>query len=72
MYQKPTVYVSRLRDIRKQHGMTQAELARESGVSRYTIVQIETAGLQPTLKVCRAICAALDVTLDEVFGDDEI
>lgn len=52
--------------------MTQKELAEVVDVSRQTINMIEKGEYNPTIKLCRAICKALDKTLDELFwGEDE-
>lgn len=52
--------------------MTQKELAEAVDVSRQTINMIEKGEYNPTIKLCRAICKALDKTLDELFwGEDE-
>lgn len=47
--------------------MTQKELAEVVDVSRQTINMIEKGEYNPTIKLCRAICKALDKTLDELF-----
>lgn len=49
--------------------LSQAELAKIVGVSRQTIGLIESGEYNPTLKLCKAICVALDKTLDELFWD---
>lgn len=56
---------------RVQKDMTQKDLAAAVGVSRQTINAIEQGEYNPTIKLCRAICRALDKTLDELFWEDE-
>lgn len=56
---------------RVQKDMTQKELAAAVGVSRQTINAIEQGEYNPTIKLCRAICRALNKTLDELFWEDE-
>lgn len=56
---------------RVQKDMTQKDLAAAVGVSRQTINAIEQGEYNPTIKLCRAICRALNKTLDELFGEDE-
>lgn len=51
--------------------MTQKDLAAAVKVSRQTINAIEQGEYNPTIKLCRAICRALDKTLDELFWEDE-
>lgn len=54
---------------RLEQDLSQAELAKIVGVSRQTIGLIESGEYNPTLKLCKAICVALDKTLDELFWD---
>ncbi|MDO4773554.1 MAG: helix-turn-helix transcriptional regulator [Candidatus Saccharibacteria bacterium] len=61
----------RLKLARTAKGMSQAELAEAVGVTRQTIGLIELGRYNPTLKLCLAICWALDVTLNELFWEDE-
>lgn len=56
---------------RAQKDMTQKDLASAVGVSRQTINAIEQGEYNPTIKLCRAICRALEKTLDELFWEDD-
>lgn len=56
---------------RAQKDMTQKDLATAVGVSRQTINAIEQGEYNPTIKLCRAICRALNKTLDELFWEEE-
>jgi putative transcriptional regulator len=47
--------------------LSQADLAKKIGVSRQTIVLIESEKYNPSLKLCLAICHELNATLDELF-----
>lgn len=49
--------------------MSQEELAQSVGVTRQTIGLIEAGKYNPTLKLCMAICQALNKTLDELFWE---
>ena len=60
-----------LKVARAQKDMTQSELAQIVGASRQTINAIEQGEYNPTIKLCRAICKALDKTLDEIFGKED-
>lgn len=51
--------------------MTQKELAEAVDVSRQTINMIEKGEYNPTIKLCRAICKALDKTLDDLFWEED-
>ena len=48
----------------------QQQLADAVGVSRQTIVAIEKGDYNPTIRLCIAICHALDKTLDELFWEE--
>ncbi len=56
-----------LADVRKEKGLSQAELAKLVGVSRNTISSIETGQYQPTAKLALLICIALDKKFEEIF-----
>ena len=57
-------------EARIETGMTQQQLAEAVGVTRQTINAIERGDYNPTIKLCLAICHALDRTLDELFWED--
>ena len=59
----------RLKLARTAKGMSQVDLAEAVGVTRQTIGLIELGRYNPTLKLCLAICWALDATLDELFWE---
>ena len=52
-------------------GMSQTELAKKAGVTRQTIGLIEAGEFNPSIKLCKTICRALGVTLNDLFWDDE-
>ncbi len=60
-----------LKAARVRKDMTQKDLAAAVGVSRQTINAIEQGEYNPTIKLCRAICRALDKTLDELFWEED-
>ena len=60
----------KLKAARAEKDMTQAELAAAVGVTRQTMNAIDKGEYNPTIKLCRAICRALDRTLDDLFWED--
>ncbi|CAH1855914.1 helix-turn-helix transcriptional regulator [Convivina praedatoris] len=50
-------------------GLTQADLAKAVGVSRQTIIAVESGKYNPTINLCIDICKALDKTLDQLFWE---
>lgn len=61
----------KLKAARAARDMSQQLLADVVGVSRQTINAIEKGDYNPSIKLCLAICHALDKTLDELFWDGE-
>ena len=61
----------RLKAARAAKDYSQQELADRIGVSRQTINAMEKGDYDPTIRLCLAICHALDKTLDELFWEDE-
>ncbi|MGM9903984.1 DNA-binding protein [Enterococcus sp. 10A9_DIV0425] len=60
---------TRIKMARLAKDMSQEELAQSVGVTRQTIGLIEAGKYNPTLKLCMAICQALNKTLDELFWE---
>ena len=59
----------RLKAARAAMDLSQEALAQMVGVSRQTINAIEKGDYNPTIKLCLAICKALDKPLDELFWE---
>lgn len=60
----------KLKLARVEKDMSQEDLANIVGVTRQTIGLIETGNYNSTLKLCIAICNALDKTLNDLFWED--
>ena len=61
----------RLKSARAAKDLSQQHLADLVAVSRQTINAIETGDYNPTIRLCIAICRALDKTLDQLFWEEE-
>ena len=61
------VLKNRLKEIRSEQKLSQAQLAELVGVSRNTISSIETGQFNPTAKLALVLCIALDKKFEEVF-----
>ena len=59
----------RLKAARAAKDLSQQQLSEAVGVSRQTINAIEKGDYNPTIKLCIAICKALDRKLDELFWE---
>lgn len=53
--------------VRKEKGLSQADLAKMVGVSRNTISSIEILQYVPTAKLALLLCVALDKKFEELF-----
>ena len=60
----------RLKAARAAKDLSQQELADLVGVSRQTVNASEKGDYNPTIRLCLAICHALDKTLDELFWEE--
>lgn len=56
---------------RMEKNISQIQLADMAGVTRQTIGMIESGEFNPSIKLCIAICKALDKTLDDLFWEVE-
>ena len=63
----------RIKEVREAKGMTQESLAAQSGVSRGTIVALESGEEKiTTTKTLVRIAAALGSTVEEIFFADSV
>ena len=61
-----------IRKLRFNHDeMTQEQLAEKAGVTRQTIIAIESAKYSPSLELAFKIARVFNVPLEEVFSFDE-
>lgn len=56
-----------MKKARLDKNLSQAELAKNIGVSRQTINMIENGSYNPTIELCIKICKELGVTLNDLF-----
>ncbi|RFD77529.1 helix-turn-helix transcriptional regulator [Gardnerella vaginalis] len=57
--------------LRKQHKITQEELANEVGVTRQTITSIETEKYIASLPLAFRIAKFFDTSIEEIFSIEE-
>jgi putative transcriptional regulator len=62
---------NRLRDLRAERNWTQADLALQVSVSRQTINAIEKGKFDPSLPTAFRLAKLFDLTIEEIFQDDE-
>jgi putative transcriptional regulator len=58
---------NRIKDLRKNSKMTQEELAIQVGVSRQSIIAIESGKYNPSLELAYNISKVFDCIIEEVF-----
>lgn len=57
---------SALRVYRDLRGLTQASLAKQAGVNRVTVAEIETGRKQGSVATLRALATSLGISLDDI------
>jgi putative transcriptional regulator len=62
---------NRLAGLRAERGWTQADLAARVSVSRQTINAIETGKFDPSLPLAFRLARLFDLTIEQVFIDDQ-
>lgn len=62
---------NRIKQLRKQAGLRQEDLAQEMGVTRQTIIAIENNKYNPTLELAMKLARRLDLHVNEIFFLDE-
>jgi putative transcriptional regulator len=55
---------------RIENDLSQEDLADIVGITRQTIGLIESGNYNPSLKLCIAICKALNKTLNDLFWEE--
>ena len=63
--------MNKVKNFRTAKNMSQLTLARSVEVSRQTINMIENDKYNPSLNLCIKISKALDVTLNDLFWEDD-
>ena len=60
----------RVKDVRREKGFTQETLSESLGISTEHLGRIETGAYRPSLQLIEKICAALEITEEELmFGN---
>lgn len=58
---------SALRDAREEHGLSQGELARRTGVHRVYVVGIEGGKRNPSVVAVAKLADGIGIPIDEIF-----
>ncbi len=60
-------FISNLKEYRTYARLTQEELAQKVGVRRETIIRLEAAKYNPSLKLAIDISRAVDTPIEKIF-----
>lgn len=60
-----------LRELRKSHHITQEKLSELTGVSRQTIISIETGRFDPSIKLAYKLAKVFDMAIEDIFLFEE-
>lgn len=60
-----------IRELRSKHGMTQEQLGQMIGVSRQSVIAIETMKYNPSLELAFRIAKAFHMQIEDVFIHEE-
>ena len=63
--------MNRVKEFRKELGISQLDLAKDIGVSRQTINMIENDKYNPTLELCLNLARSLQTDLNNLFWEDD-
>ena len=63
--------MNRVKEFRKELGISQLELAKDIGVLRQTINMIENDKYNPTLELCLNLARSLQTDLNSLFWKDD-
>ena len=64
---------NRIEALRREKGLTQQDLAKRMGVSRQTIISLESGKYNPSILLAHALAVFFDKTIEEIFifGEEE-
>ncbi|MFB6799596.1 helix-turn-helix transcriptional regulator [Peribacillus butanolivorans] len=60
-----------IRELRKAHLLTQEKLSELTGVSRQTIISIETGRFDPSIKLAYKLAKVFQLTIEDIFIFEE-
>jgi putative transcriptional regulator len=72
IFNKEVAIKTRIRELRKQHKLTQEELALEVGTTRQTITSIEVEKYTASLVLAYKIARFFGLSIEEVFDFSEV
>lgn len=67
-YDESMEFKYRIRDLRRESGLTAEELGKSVGLSRYAILYWEKGKNYPQVDVCLQLCKIFDCSMDYLLG----
>ena len=64
---KELILLNNLKNLRKNKGFSQEQLAEMVGTTRQTIIAIERGIFNPSAKLALLLCVALDCKFEDLF-----
>lgn len=61
---------NKLKDLRAEHGWSQAALAERLDVSRQTVISIENGKYDPSLPLAFKIARVFGLPIEQIFDDE--
>lgn len=62
---------NRIKELRKQKGLRQEDLAEQLAVTRQTIIAVENDKYNPTLELAMKMARLLETTVEDLFELEE-
>lgn len=66
------MFANRIKELRKQMNMTQAELAEQVGIGRTALSKIENGAYYPSAKTMKKISDVLNKPIGEIFFNSDL
>lgn len=62
---------NKIEEVRRQHGLTQQQLASALGVSRQTVISLESGKYNPSLLLAHRLAVLFEVNIEDLFEFEE-
>lgn len=62
---------NKIEEIRRQHALTQQQLATALGVSRQTVISLESGKFNPSLLLAHRLAVLFEVHIEDLFLFEE-
>jgi len=63
---------TRIKELREERGLSQAQLAEAIGLNQRRISDYETGRVEPNIKTIKELCRIFNVTAGQLLGTEEL